>query len=260
MKRLTAKIFLISLAIFFSGNTLAVHPAAGDPIPGKKADRYQDRIDMIGGTGDGFTLSQIRWGDHRTFERVVLEFTPPDWDEGSRLVPRSLLRTEDYPSRLMIRIPGATGINASVFTEKKPLSKSRLLNGLTVFDSCGASQVVSLEPARSLQFEVFTLSSPARIVVDMRLSRGIPPEAERYSLRTLPLLGDQQCVFLEEVAASGLTGRLLSDVSGRVIGEVGLFEDYRDAWDVKDKLSDLNRRFSLVVKRRGVMDTPAALP
>lgn len=254
------RITIVAAAIVLGGYLTAIPPACGDPIPADKGGRYLDRVELIGGTGDGFTLSQIRWGDHRGFERIVLEFAAPDWKEDTREIPRTLIRTEEYPSRLVIRVPGATGIEDSVFKARNLFAKSRVLSGLAVYDPCGGGQSLALIPARSVHYDIFSLPGPARLVVDVRLSRGIPPEEEKYSLRTLPLLGDQQCLFLEAASESGVSVHLLTDSVDQVFGEVGLFEDYQEAWSMKDTLSDLGSRFSLVVKRRGIMETPAVLP
>ncbi|UCF31640.1 MAG: hypothetical protein JSV26_04295 [bacterium] len=260
MRGFSWNIIAVSAAAILAGHLAAARPVGGDPLPTDKADRYRDRIDMVGGTGDGYTLSQIRWGDHRSFERVVLEFIAPEWEERSREVPRILLATREYPSRLVIRIPGATGIRDPVFSSETPLAKSRMLSGMTVLEPCGGDQSLILMPARALQYDVFTLLSPPRLVIDVRLSRGIPAEDEKFSLRTLPLFEEQQCLFLEATHESGVSGVLLTDVSGQVFGEVGLFDGYQEAWNMRDELSALNSRFSLVIKRRGIMETPTALP
>jgi hypothetical protein len=86
-------------------------------------------------------------------------------------------------------------------------------------------------------------------------------EETKYSLRTLPLYGDQVCLFLEDAADAGITPRLITDGDGNVFGEISLFDEEDEAFKAADRLKDtLGRKFSLVVKARGMMTVPAVIP
>ena len=95
-----------------------------------------------------------------------------------------------------------------------------MLSRLNIFDLCGGNQFLALIPARPLEYDVFALENPARLVIDLRLRVGIPSEQEKYSLRTLPLFGDQPCAFTEAARASDFNPRLLTDGAGNVFGDL----------------------------------------
>jgi hypothetical protein len=170
------------------------------------------------------------------------------------------VETEFYPMRMAIRLPGSksTGYLPSgvLFT------KSKLISAIDIFEACGGGQHLTLIPARPVEFEVFTLPSPPRLVIDVILSR-MPPmrEEKKYSVRTLPLFEDQVCLLLEKAAEAGVTPRLITDADGNVFGELGLYDDAGEAFAAVDRLKgSLGKQFSLKVKARGMMTVPAVIP
>jgi len=239
----------------------AVPSYASGPFPETKSDRYASNLQYAGGSGTGYRLEQIRWGDHHNFERIVLQFSPPPGGN-SGVLPRMKVETEYYPMRLAVRLPGSSGRNEDFLPREDLFRKSRLLSAVDVFEVCGGGQHLALVPARPVEFEVFTLPSPPRLVIDVILSRMSPMREERkFSLRTLPLFGDQVCLFLDEAAAAGVTPRLITDAGGNVFGELGLYDDSDGAFAARGQLNRaLKGRFSLVVKPRGMMAVPAVLP
>jgi hypothetical protein len=60
--------------------------------------------------------------------------------------------------------------------------------------------------------------------------------------------------------ASGFNPRLLTDRSGNVFGELKLYSSLEEAFRTKNQLKKLTEYYSLVVKARGVMETPAVVP
>lgn len=242
--------------------TTAALPAhSSSPLPATKSNRFASNLQYTGGTGTEFTLEQVRWGDHHNFERIVLEFSPPGSDSGQDL-PRMKVETEFYPMRMAIRLPGSKNRAEQLFPSGGLFNKSRLISGIDIYEVCEGGQHLTVIPARPVEFEVFTLTSPPRLVIDVILSR-MPPmrEEEKYSVRTLPLYGDQICMLLEETANAGVTPRLITDAKGNVFGEVGLYDEAGKAFTVADSFKDsLGRRFSLTVEARGMMSVPAVLP
>jgi hypothetical protein len=170
------------------------------------------------------------------------------------------ISTEKYPMRVIIRLSGVPHRSDSVFTSPEPFGKSRMLSGLDIFELCQGNQSLALIPGRPLEYDIFTLENPARLVIDLRLRHGVPSEQEKYSLRTLPLLGDQPCAFMGAAKASGFNPRLLTDRSGNVFGELKLYSSLEEAFRTKNQLKKLTEYYSLVVKARGVMETPAVVP
>ncbi len=242
--------------------TLLALPAhSSSPLPVAKSSRFASNVQYTGGMGTGHTLQQIRWGDHHDFERIVLEFSASGEDKGATL-PRMKVETEFYPLRLAIRLPGSANGAYDLYTNDQPFARSKLISGTDIFEVCGGGQHLTVIPARPVEFEVFTLTSPPRLVIDMILSRMAPMrEEEKYSVRTLPLYGDQVCLLLEKAADAGVTPRLITDAEGNVFGELGLYDEADEAFAAADRLKgSLGRQFSLTVKARGMMETPAVLP
>jgi hypothetical protein len=239
---------------------LGIMPArSSSPLPANKSNQYTSNVQHTGGTATGYTLEQVRWGDHHTFERIVLEFSAPD-DTDPDVLPRMKVETEFYPMRMAIRLPGSK--SDGYLPSGIMFTKSKLVSGIDIFEACGGGQHLTLIPARPVEFEVFSLLSPPRLVIDVILSR-MPPmrEEEKYSVRTLSLFGDQVCLLLEKAADAGVTPRLITDAGGNVFGELGLYDDAAEAFAAVNRLKGyMGKQFSLTVKARGMMTVPAVLP
>ncbi|NOY86516.1 MAG: hypothetical protein GXP52_04370 [Deltaproteobacteria bacterium] len=234
--------------------------AAPSPLPGKEPGTFLTDFNFSGGTGDGYILYQVRWGDHRSFERVVVEFRERDTGAQIPELPRMEVEKDEYPARVAIRLAGVPTRAKEIYTVRHPFSKSRMLSGLNLFDSCGGGQFLTLVPSRPLEYRIFTILHPARLVIDVRPTKTVPSDKVRYFLRTFPLYGDQVCAFKKAALKEGITGRLLTDASGNTFGEAGVFDRPEDAFGAKTRLRELGKRFSLVVKARGIMETPEVLP
>ena len=97
--------FCIFTGVLFITLTAAALPVhSSSPLPVTKSNRFAANLQYTGGTGTGYTLEQIRWGDHHSFERIVLEFRSPLPDSGEDL-PRMKVETEFYPMGMAIRLP-----------------------------------------------------------------------------------------------------------------------------------------------------------
>lgn len=234
---------------------------SSSPLPAAKTGHYVSNLQYNGGEGIGYTLEQIRWGDHRNFERIVFEFSSPE-PEGNEILPRMKLEIEYYPARMVIRLPGSDQRREEIFRSPEPFRKSMMISRLDSIDVCGGGQYLTLIPARPVEYEVFSLTSPPRLVVDIIMSRMDPlPEQKKLSLRTLPLFGDQVCVFLDQAAEAGVTPRLLTDAVGNVLGEIELYDDPREAFSgLQHFTTTIGKNFTLIIEARGIMEIPAVLP
>jgi hypothetical protein len=254
--------FCFFTGILLAALTVTVLPAhSGSPLPVTKSNRFASNLQFTGGTGTGYTLEQVRWGDHHNFERIVLEFRSPGSAVNEEL-PRMKVETEFYPMQMAIRLPGSRTRSEGFLSTDDLFLKSKLISGINIFEDCGGGQHLSIVPARPVEFEVFTLPSPPRLVVDVMLSR-MPAmrEEQKHSVRTLPLYGDQVCLLLEMAANAGVTPRLITDAEGNIFGELGLFDEADEAFAAVTRLNDtLGNQFSLRVKSRGMMTVPAVLP
>jgi hypothetical protein len=253
---------VLFIVAFFTALVVSVSLVhSSSPIPTSKTGRYASNLQYTGGEGVDYILEQVRWGDHRSFERVVFEFSSPE-PEDSGTLPRMKLEIEFYPLRVAIRLPGSDLRRERIFTSVEPFRKSKMISRAETFDVCGGGQHMALIPARPVEFDVFTLTSPPRLVVDMILSRMDPMrEQKKLSLRTFPLYGDQVCYLLDEAAEAGITPRLLTDSAGNVFGELGLYDDPDEAFRTLERLDkSLGRNFALKIRARGMMEIPAVLP
>ncbi len=254
--------WFMMVPVFLAAVLIAPAPAQSEGrFPEAKSGHYVSNLQYTGGASTGYTLEQIRWGNHHTFERIVFEFSPDRPDRGD-ILPRMKMETEFYPLRLALRLPGSDRRREELFTSPVPFEKSRLISRVDIFDMCGGGQHMSIIPARPVEFDVFVLTSPPRLVVDAIQSRMDPMrEEKKLSLRTLPLYGDQVCYFLEEAADAGMTPRVLTDGSGNVFGELGLFDDPDEAFNARQRLNtSLGRNFALIIRGRGMMEMPAVMP
>jgi hypothetical protein len=254
--------FCINVGILFIFFSIAILPAhASSPLPAIKSNRFASNLQYTGGTETGYTLEQVRWGDHHNFERIVLEFSPSQAANDKDL-PRMKVETEFYPMRMAIRLPGSKNRSEDFLPSEDLFRKSSLISGIDFFEVCEGGQHLTVIPARPVEFEVFTLTTPPRLVIDVILSR-MPPmrEEQKYSVRTLPLYGDQICLLLEEAADAGVTPRLITDAEGNVFVELGLYDEADEAFTAAGRFKDsLGKHFSLTVKARGMMSVPAVIP
>jgi hypothetical protein len=234
---------------------------SSSPIPTDKTGHYVSNLQYTGGEGTGYTLEQIRWGDHRNFERIVFEFSPPG-PEGNEILPRMKLEIEYYPLRVAIRLPGSDRRREEIFTSPDPFRKSRLISRVDSIDVCGGGQYLIIIPARLVEYEVFFLTGPPRLVVDVILSRmDLIAEQKKLSLRTLPLHGDQVCIFLDRAAQAGATPRLLTDTAGNVFGEIEIYDDPDEAFkNLQRYKTSVGENIDLMIRARGLMEIPPVLP
>lgn len=252
-------LFIVAVLYVLVTTVSVVHSSS--PVPTTKTGHYVSNLQYTGGEGVDYKLEQVRWGDHRSFERVVFEFSPSVPEE-SETLPRMKLEVEFYPLRMAIRLPGSDPRREQIFISVEPFRKSKMISRVNTFDVCGGGQHMTLIPARPVEFDVFTLTSPPRLVVDVILSRMDPMrEQKKLSLRTFPLYGDQVCYLLDEAADAGITPRLLTDSAGNVFGELGLYDDPDEAFQAQERLKNsIGKNFALMIRARGMMEVPAVLP
>lgn len=234
---------------------------SSSPLPTEKTGHYVSNVQYTGGEGTGYILEQVRWGDHGNFERIVFEFSPPE-PEGNEILPRMKIEIEYYPLRMAIRLPGSDRKRAEIFNSPDPFRKSKVISRVDSIDTCGGGQYLTIIPARPVEYEVFSLAGPPRLVVDVILSRmDLVAEQKKLSLRTLPLHGDQVCIFLDYAAQAGATPRLLTDTAGNVFGEIEIYEDPDEAFTNLQRYSaSFGKNIALTIRARGMMEIPALLP
>ncbi len=124
------------------------------------AFEYVDQGIVSGGKMQkDLAITQIRFGIHPRFERLVLQTRSLSSSAPIRRPGYfELLKDEKDPTSLKLRLYGYSRIEAPL----PPLSKSDLLEKISVED---ASQI-SIKLKKPVLFKAYTLTNPARIVID----------------------------------------------------------------------------------------------
>jgi hypothetical protein len=180
-------LFLIMVPTAAESQTIKAHV-------GKK-DSYLESGKIMGGQPtDGKDLYSIRFGKHETFERLVLNID--EWTTDENLIPKGKsppaaipcqfeITCEEYPFRLFFDLEGVRWSSATIPT----LSSSEYISGMYfIFPDSWGNGRLAVTFKNPMQYEVFELHNPARIVVDIK-ARGssatkFPPV---YSLRSRSL-------------------------------------------------------------------------
>ena len=174
MKRL---VIVISLTLFFAFIKLCIPVSAEDRKAGiDKQDIYNFTYGSVygGKIADGLDVKNVRWGKHDDFERLV--FDVYKW--GGPTKPAGFV-PNDYPGSFEIKFKdeftlllNLSGYRA--FTASSPdlyssefLEVAELQKGEIGEES---NFVFLIKLKRPAKLEVFELYSPARIVVDFKLT------------------------------------------------------------------------------------------
>ncbi len=150
----------ISLRMNQSGTVSRVTPEPSVLIPAKEYD-YIDQGVMRGGTLHQHTMiTQIRFGVHPRFERIVIETenADPTATPLSRPGAFELVRDAKDPMTVRLKLFGYAPVTAPL----PSLAKSRLLRSI----AAPRSGVLLIHLRRPALFKAYTLTAPARIVID----------------------------------------------------------------------------------------------
>ena len=240
-----------------------------------KSGKYQSLIDKVivnsspkYSTGTG-TLGTVRFDKHKDYERIVLDFvdkeaySPVD-KKGtpSDFLPKYWLTNEGAPNRIVFEFQTRNAIG------KLPdLAKSTLVRRcytIPTLDDAGARFVIEFK--KDLEFEVFELHKPARLVIDVRAL----PEQEQspvFVLRTKtiykPGTVDQlEEMIMKEHGISKYAPRwrpgivLTSDGKGYSVELAHSLRDWKAKANGEGYSPELRSRFFL--EKRGINDMPKA--
>lgn len=143
-------------------------------IVGKK-NIYRDSGKVMGGQRtDGKDLYSIKFGKHDTFERLVLSIH--EWTTDENLVPKGdsppaaipcpfEVTYEEYPFRLFFDLEGVRWISANLPNH----ASSEYISGMYfIFPDSWGNARLAVTFKGPMQYEVFELHDPARIVVDIK--------------------------------------------------------------------------------------------
>ena len=157
-----------------------------------KQNIYRDSGKVMGGQRtDGNDLYSIKFGKHDTFERLVLSIHK--WTTDENLVPKGdsppaaipcqfEVTYEEYPFRLYFDLEGVRWTSATLPTLA---SSEYICSRYFIFPDSWGNARLAVTFKKPMQYEVFELHDPARIVVDIKAKESsaikFPPI---YSLRT----------------------------------------------------------------------------
>jgi hypothetical protein len=203
MEKTGIRSFMLALALLLSGtlasgDTLLAQESVAtssesQPIKAAagKQNIYRDSGKVIGGQRtDGKDLYSIKYGQHDTFERLVIGIHQWLTDEkGVSIagppsdIPCSFEVTyEEYPFRLVFDFEGVRWSSATF----PKFSGSDYISDIhSIFAHSWGNDRFAVILAKPIQYEVFELHNPAKIVVDIKRgeksAHQFPPV---YSLRT----------------------------------------------------------------------------
>lgn len=246
---------LTFIILFTSGIVLAVNVATVD-----KTHKYQWETAAITGgeITDGRDLRNIRWGRHPEFERIVLDIYQGAYEEKGPAVSVPCyfqINYEYYPFRFTGTLMGIRARNA----EFKEFPQSDLIQGIysiPYLDDSGIKFAIALE--QPVEYEIFELHDPGRIVIDMRAFTFHDPLPEVYSLRTGTGLGFEEMGQLKEelINLDSKNPRIIRAGNGNLFVEEGFYTNEDEA---RQRLEDLSLKLPEVlffIELRKASDIP----
>ena len=134
-----------------------------------KTGAYQRSGKIVGGElTDGRDIRNIRWAQQRGYERIVLDVYMGNYEGLGPAVPRACHFEVSYsPGNRILKVMVA---GTRRFSARFPdTARSRLIRGFKRVPSYDdSSHTFQIQLSRSVEYEVFELRDPGRIVLDIR--------------------------------------------------------------------------------------------
>jgi len=255
MKKFVLISQIIFLIVLFSGLANAYIEASLD----KQFIYLTEQAKIQGGEmTDGRDLRDIRWGKHTDFERIVLDIYEGAYLEKGPSVPIPcyfVVEYEYYPFRFTVTLSGIRARNAEfgsfpwscIFEETY---------SLPYLDDSGLKFAIGLKGP--VEFEVFELHNPGRIVIDVRENPRKRELPEVYSLRTETGLGVEELGYLDEImfGLESENPRIIKAADGKLFFEEGYYLDEEKALERKEEISQHVEWVDFFVEKRG----PSSIP
>lgn len=184
-----------------------------------------------GAITDGKDLKDIRWAKHQGYERIVLDIYEGAYDRKGPAaeVPGSYEITyEYYPYRFSIVLNGIRAVTANF----NDLKKSDLIKDsyrTPYLDDSGMEFAIELH--KPVEYKIYELHRPARIVIDIREQLAPPNRPVIYSLRTNAGLGVEEAGYLREQLGDlgSKRTRIIKDNDKGFFIEEGYYTDKKEA-------------------------------
>jgi len=247
--------FFLAVVFFLPVISLAAIEAPLD----KQFNYTKEPVSVQGGEiTDGRDLRNIRWGKHPEFERIVLDIYKGAYYDKGPVVPVPcyfVVEYEYYPFRFTVTLNGIRARNAEYrsFPESSIIEETYLIPYL---DDSGIKFAIAL--GGPVEFEVFELHNPGRIVIDLRELPGKIDLPEVYSLRTATGLGVEDLGYLQEImiGMGSEKPRILMAEDGKLFFEEGYYATQAKASQRKDEIASNSEGVEFFIEKRG----PASVP
>ena len=189
---------------------------------------------------DGRDLKRIRWGRHSDFERIVFDIYEVKYDQQQEYPAEKPcffdIKYEYYPPRFVITLHGIRQRSA----EYKTFLKSQLIQDtylIPYLDDAGIKFAVELN--QPVEYEIFSLSKPGRIVIDIRKIEEPAALDPVFSVRTKKLLILENLAHLKEDLYNygGQNIRILKSADGDMFLEESYYDNRAEA---EKRLEEIN--------------------
>lgn len=227
-----------------------------------KEENYMQSGTFIGGEiTDGRSVGNIDHGIHDDYERLVLDIYEGSYQEleDPAEIPNYFEVTkEDYPSRLVYTLSGIRGLPEEI-PDLSNMDFFSDMDTIPFFDDATIQLAAYMQ--ESIEFEVFELHDPAKIVTDISPVEGEDEYTTVYSLRTASISQDDN---IEDIGSLGFKFeernaeqvRTLHSEDETLFVEEGYYSTLEEAEDRKIELENDGIDFELHIEERGMYDIP----
>ncbi len=236
-----------------------------DVTIGKRDVYYSSGRFRGGEITDGADVRQVSWFKLDNIERI--EISIYDWEEISVRTARNRvsyfeLESALYPDSFRVLFFGVRAFTAyeNLGELNESFGQSTLIHSIfpiiMLDDSAYSIGIVFKKP---VEFEVYELKNPGKIVIDLSMIDERAPSKEIYSLRTLsklPFSETTEYVRLAVEEASDQPTRYLADVNGDYLLEVGQYMTREEAAAQKENIMLNGPSIKLVIEKRRQTDLP----
>lgn len=190
-----SRIFIAAISI------LCIASISKADVPGRETNDYTAAVGSVQGgeLTDGRDLRNIRWGKHQGFERIVLDIYEGGYSEKGPPVSIPCPYTisyEHYPFRFVVELNGIRARNAR-FGLFKGSDLVQETYQIPYLDDSGLMFSIALK--KPVEYRIFELHNPARIVIDIRENKKAMNLPAVYSVRSKKDLGVEGLGHLKEV-------------------------------------------------------------
>ncbi|WP_416148278.1 hypothetical protein ACM26V_18920 [Salipaludibacillus sp. HK11] len=227
-----------------------------------KEDNYMKGGTFVGGeVTDGRSVGNIDHGIHDSYERLVLDIYEGSYQEleGPAEIPNHFEVTKEaYPSRIVYTLSGIRGLPEEI-PDLSNMDFFSYMETIPLFDDATIQLAAYVQ--EFIEFEVFEMHDPAKIVTDVREAEGEDEYATVYSVRTTSISQDDN---LEDIARQGFEFeerdakqvRTLHSEEDTLLVEEGYYSTLEEAEDRKIELENDGIDFEVHIEERGTHDTP----